>query len=90
MCTHLIIAYPTPGNHTKTINSIIKKLDIDHMKEFLTKFTSCVISTLKLPFPTDSKADSALDTIGQTQAKTLKSFCSRLSRRYDWSTLSTL
>ncbi|OWZ36045.1 hypothetical protein LQV05_006244 [Cryptococcus neoformans] len=33
-------SYPTPGNHTKTINSIIKKLDIDHMKEFLTKFTS--------------------------------------------------
>ncbi|WVQ84463.1 hypothetical protein IAT38_006615 [Cryptococcus sp. DSM 104549] len=33
-------SYPTPGNYTKEIKSYIKSLDIDHMKEFLTKFSS--------------------------------------------------
>jgi len=35
----LLIAYPSPGNYTKPIKSIIKTLDIDFMKETLTKFS---------------------------------------------------
>ncbi|WVR07704.1 hypothetical protein IAU60_004746 [Kwoniella sp. DSM 27419] len=33
-------AYPTPGNYSKPINSLIKSLDLKHMQSFLKDFTS--------------------------------------------------
>ena len=38
--------YPTPGNYSKEIKAIHETLDIDHMKQFLTKFTRSVSSPL--------------------------------------------
>lgn len=35
-------AYPSPGNYTQPIESVIKSLDTDNMKQFLTKFSRYV------------------------------------------------
>lgn len=32
-------AFPSPGNYTKPIKSMIKRLDMDNMKQFLSKFS---------------------------------------------------
>jgi hypothetical protein len=31
--------YPSPGNYSKPVKQAIKELSIDHMKEFLGKFS---------------------------------------------------
>jgi hypothetical protein len=38
-CANNPTAYPSPGNYSKPIKQVIKTLSIDHMKEFLSKFS---------------------------------------------------